>query len=264
MTLGDSTSFTPAITLKLPQPLKLPTKGIKLVGGLITQLEASCINMIEADHLEQVHTTIHHIMVDAVTNSGQVLLVDLANCFSPQKISSIAFDKELHGQLILQQIGLARPFQIHQAVSIIKELVRQVEQASKPHLIVITDISSLFFDHNLAKEDPEFPVPQLEKLRQCIGILESLVVQGHTVVISNRSRRTKSVSIPQKYRNTSTLLNYSAKVHIRIDHGENYRRIRLISHPYLPENELIERDLSNMIKKRKPAEQRSLNEFFEQ
>jgi len=228
--------FQPANSLpaSLPEPLVLPASTQDFLHQLITQLEVGCINMIGGDQLQDIHAHLHEIMVNAIAQDWHITFIDLANCFNPQKIGTLAFEYGMHSQLVLQQIGLARPFQIHQAVSIILNLVRQVEQtATRKNLIVLTDVSSMFFNQAVANEDPDFPIPQLAQMRQCIGILESLAVQGNIVLITERNQQKLShlVSEPVKEVKAASL-QYSAKLHLQL--LQNSSEIKLLAHPYLP------------------------------
>jgi len=258
-----SDTFTTATGMLLPAPLELPEPMKNHLGSIIEQLETGCISMIESDDLKNLHQTMHHLMVAAIAQDWQVALIDLANCFNPQLISSIAFDQGMHAQLVLEQIGLARPFQIHQATSIIKNLVGHLRKFDEKHLVIVTDISSLFFDPGIANEDPLFPLPQLEQMRQSVGILQSLSVQGHSILITDALSRVKSVLHSREVPEIKPAsLQYSAKLHIIAQKTQGNRKVELISHPYLSQATTFIKQLPKSKHRFQKHQQADLADYF--
>jgi hypothetical protein len=132
-------------------------------------------------------------MARATESGWQVKLIDIANCFNPQLIGALHFNNAVSPQQILQNISLARPFQFHQASSIIKQLPSEVDD-TPPQLIIVTDISAQFFDPSLVTENKQFPVAQLELLRHVLGVLQGLATQGHMIIITEQTDRKESLS----------------------------------------------------------------------
>jgi hypothetical protein len=146
----------------------------------------------------------------------------------------------------LRNISLARPFQLHQSVSIIRQLVNEINRSTevdepiKPQLIIVTDISAQFFDPTLASEDKAYPVPQLELLRHVLGILQGLAVAGNVVIMTDQTKRKKAFTEMNQTRDNlnrrvqATCLAYASNIHIRIETIDKERKTYLFNHPFLP------------------------------
>jgi RecA/RadA recombinase len=176
-------------------------------------------------------------MARATESGWQVKLIDIANCFNPQLIGALHFNNAVNPQQILQNISLARPFQFHQASSIIKQLPSEVDD-THPQLIIVTDISAQFFDPSLVTENKQFPVAQLELLRHVLGVLQGLATQGHMIIITEQTNRKESLSSTNATEKPTRVhvssLSYASKIHLRIKNSENERQVLLLTHPCLP------------------------------
>lgn len=232
----DATSFHDASTktIRLPESLQV------YLCGFLDHFESGLITLLEGDSpsIKIIHSELHQVMIDVVKNKWQVKLIDIANCFDPHLISTLCFQDGMDPRHVLQQISLARPFQIYQSASIIKQLNEQLSK-NKPkqkQLIIVTCISSQFFDSSIANEDPNFPLPQLDLLRHSLGILQGLAIQGHTVVMTELTESnspTLKTENKEDHRIKNTSLAYASKIHIRMSSGQASRRVELKNHPFL-------------------------------
>lgn len=281
--LGVSqTGFTTATVLQelLEQDTKIvaiPPVLQKLLGGSIDRLENGAIHLIETDDIKPVHQAIHTLMFQAVMDGWQIMFVDVANCFNPHLFGEIAADANEEGYQLLKRIQLARPFQIHQSVAIIEQLAKRVAQIQKfqpgKRLLILTGISAQFFDLQQANEDKDFPVPQLEKLRYVLGIIQGLATQGHTVLLTDSTKDFGSSKIINDAKNQKeypriqmSALAYTANVHIRIKTEEFERhfmkKVEMLNHPF-KEPKFVQYRIQKERRKRKPDTlQQDLSEWF--
>ncbi|OLS22091.1 MAG: hypothetical protein HeimC2_30670 [Candidatus Heimdallarchaeota archaeon LC_2] len=232
----DATSFHGAFAeiIRLPESLQV------YLCGFLDHFESGLITLLEGDgqSIKTLHSELHQVMIDVVKNKWQVKLIDIANCFDPHLISTLCFQDDIDPRHVLQQISLARPFQIYQSASIIKQLEVQLSK-NKPtqkQLIIITCISSQFFDSSIANEDPNFPLPQLDLLRHSLGILQGLAIQGHTIVMTELTETRISRQLTEgknDCRVQDSSLAYAGKIHIRISSRQTSRRVELVNHPFL-------------------------------
>ncbi|MDH5403656.1 MAG: hypothetical protein OEZ01_01265 [Candidatus Heimdallarchaeota archaeon] len=253
-------TFMPAASLAktLPSPLKVSHNLNLLLGGVINNFEAATVNLIEFEDVASIHQEIHAQLVDATLSGWGIKFIDIANCYNPNQIAEYAFEKGISAHLVLKNIKLARPFQIHHSISIIRQLQHEILKTPKKQLIVVTDLSVQFFDPQLANEDPEFPLPQLEQFRYCLGILQKIAIQGNMVLITDRlHRRYRLKEATGHERIHANALDYCAKVHLRIEKTHDGRKISLRAHPYLEPKTINQRFLN-----RSSTKQMKLDGFF--
>jgi len=220
--------------------LKLQEAFQVYLCGFLESFENGIITLLEGDRrsIKTVHIELHHLMVRAVENNWDVRLIDIANCFDPQLVSTLCFENGIDPHKVLQYISLARPFQMYQSASIIKQLKQKLsgKKPQRKQLIVVTCISSQFFDESLASEDPNYPLPQLDLLRHTLGALQSLATRGHTIVMTDLTEGIVSLAkntSKHDIRIQNTSLSYVSKIHLRISHDDTYRRVELLNHPFL-------------------------------
>jgi hypothetical protein len=247
--------------------LKLQEAFQVYLCGFLESFESSTVTLLEGDKrgIKTVHTELHHLMVRAVENNWDVRLIDIANCFDPQLVSTLCFENGINPHKVLQYISLARPFQMYQSASIIKQLKQKLsgKKHKRRQLIIVTCISSQFFDESLASEDPNYPLPQLDLLRHTLGALQSLATQGHTIVMTDLVESIASLTKNSKKHTTrvqNTSLSYVSKIHLRISHNDTHRRVELLNHPFLSAEtttvKLLKHEIFIDIK------QKSLDEWF--
>lgn len=263
----QSTGFTSASMLDTSF-LNVPASLHTHIAGVIDHFESGTITLLESDDVSTIHEELHVLMANSIELGLKVKLIDIANCFNPHLISTITFNSKIDSHQVLQNISLARPFQLHQSVSIIKQLAKEVtekHQSTTPQLIIITNISAQFFDFALASEDKNFPIPQLELLRHVLGILKGLATQGHTIVITDQTKqKNHPVEVKPAHlinRVQTGCLSYTSNVHIRIETSEKERKIYLLNHPFLPENQKSVK-LSKHKTKKIDSKQTSLDNWY--
>ena len=109
----DATSFygASAKIIRLPESLQV------YLCGFLDHFESGLITLLEGDlsSIKAIHSELHQVMIDVVKNKWQVKLIDIANCFDPHLISTLCFQDGVDPRHVLQQISLARPFQIYQS-----------------------------------------------------------------------------------------------------------------------------------------------------
>jgi len=203
--------------------LKLQEAFQVYLCGFLESFENGIITLLEGDRrsIKTVHIELHHLMVRAVENNWDVRLIDIANCFDPQLVSTLCFENGIDPHKVLQYISLQK---------------LSGKKPQRKQLIVVTCISSQFFDESLASEDPNYPLPQLDLLRHTLGALQSLATRGHTIVMTDLTEGIVSLAkntSKHDIRIQNTSLSYVSKIHLRISHDDTYRRVELLNHPFL-------------------------------
>jgi len=229
--------FATPHTLRVPQSLRL------YLGGTIRTFEPGAITLLEGDRksIRELHQELLRVMVHAVMDQWQIKLIDISNTFDPHRLSTLAFEEQVSPHHILENISLARPFQIFQSASIIKQLHEDVlkQPSTTPLetlLIVVTGISSQFLDPGQASEDKDFPVRQLELLRHSLGILQGLAMLGATVIMTEHTEFHSPIPVQLskeatvRYQDAS--LAYVSKVHLSVKQTDHNRTVILKTHPY--------------------------------
>ncbi|MHA2101714.1 MAG: hypothetical protein ACW99A_23955, partial [Candidatus Kariarchaeaceae archaeon] len=250
--------------------LQLPDTFQSYIAGFIEKLPYNTITLFEGDKksVRKFHEEIHQLMVKAIQEGFEVRLIDIANCFNPQLISTLCLEDAENPHIILKQIKLARPFQMFQSASIIKQLAKILakDPPKRPQLIIITCISSQFFDAAASNEDPNFPVPQLELFRHTLGVVQSLASQGYTIIATELLESNPGLDISNnknekvELRVQNNSLSHVSKVHIRVSEMGNSRRVELMNHPTLApqaSNITLDKDISAL-----DGAQTSLNDWF--
>ena len=245
---------------KKPSSLNMPDKFLKSIGNILQTIERGYIHLIESNNLRDLHRDIHWIIVDAIKNKWNVILIDMNNSFNPHLISEIAFENKIQNYEVLQRINLARPFQIEQAINTIRRLKNEIKSNNKNELIIITDIYARFFktEHNTMRKKEL--IKQFEDVQRCIGVLRELAVDGYTLLVTQNTiiHDTNGKSI------SPASLKYAAKIHLKIINSLKCKKIKLLNHPNLPYQEkilIIDTKKSNNAKTH-DSMQSDLNDFY--
>lgn len=233
--------------------IPLPKSLIEIISEIIPGFEQGFITLIQSDQLKDIHRSLHETMLEAFNRGMEVKLVDMSNVFNPHIFSKFSQSTGVNLNKLLRNIQLARPFQMYQCISIINQLLMRTESASSKYLIVVTDISSQFFQA-AENADPRTLLKILEDVRHMMGGLQKLSTRGHTIIITNDNSQKGATVLNRMF---STI----AKIHLSISHRKQVREIKLINHPYLPPSKrLIPLQLKR--KRRKKLESMPLNGYF--
>ena len=245
---------------KKPSSLNMPDKFLNSIGNILQTIERGYIHLIESNNLRDLHRDIHWIIVDAIKNKWNVILIDMNNSFNPHLISEIAFENKIQNYEVLQRINLARPFQIEQAINTIRRLKNEIKSNNKNQLIIITDIYARFFksEHNTMRKKEL--IKQFEDVQRCIGVLRELAVDGYTLLVTQNTIIHDTNGKPI----SPASLKYAAKIHLKITNSLKCKKIKLLNHPNLPYQEkilMIDTKKSNNTKTH-DSMQSDLNDFY--
>ncbi len=238
--------------------LSLPVWRYPRLGVLLDKWEPATLHLVESNTLRELHTTLHKVMVDAIISGYFVLLVDNANCFNPHNLDEIAYNSSISTIEVLEQIKIARPFQMFQTQEIVNNLTSQLS-SEKENLVVVTSVSELFLEPAI---NSELDQNNYMLLSSVVGTLKKLALNNATVILTdNLNRKIQSrervtpearpVDIPKS-------LAYGAKVHLQLHTSESGEfSDRLLAHPYKERNSVISQKLD------KSEEQLTLIDFFD-
>ena len=108
--------------------------------------------------------------------------------FSPQLINKYATNRGLNPDDPLKAIKLARPFQMFQARQLVKDICKKIEKSDKKHLIVITNLSDIFFDPAI-NTIPNPGKSSYELFRNSLEKLQKLALQDNIIIFAENKEK---------------------------------------------------------------------------
>ena len=87
--------------------------------------------------------------------NSSVVFVDGGNSFDPYIVAKIAQSYSLDSRLALERIHVSRAFTAYQLSSLILEKLEPFLRRKKAKLLIVSDISALFFDKDVPKTEAE-------------------------------------------------------------------------------------------------------------
>jgi len=119
---------------------------------------------------------------------SSVVFVDGGNSFSPYLVAEVARGYGLDSKSVLKRIYVSRAFTAYQLSSLILEKLEPFLNGKRAKLLVVSDISSLFFDKDIPRtEAKDLFVKVCAKLSDIASKKQSIVAA--TYFPSRRSRR---------------------------------------------------------------------------
>lgn len=117
-----------------------------------------------------------------------VVFVDGGNSFNPYSVSEIAQSYALDSRLVLEKIYISRAFTAYQLSSLILEKLEPFLRRKRSKLLVVSDVTSLFFDKDIPKTEAKSLFMKVcAKLSEIAARKKSIVVT--TYFPERRSKR---------------------------------------------------------------------------
>jgi RecA/RadA recombinase len=111
---------------------------------------------------------------------SSVVFVDGGNSFSPYMIAELARNNDLDSRATLESIYVSRSFTTYQFSSLILEKLEPFVRSKKVRLLVVSDISSLFFDKDVPKiEAKDLFIKICAKLSDIAANKQIIIVVAH-------------------------------------------------------------------------------------
>ena len=119
---------------------------------------------------------------------SSAVFVDGGNSFSPYLVAEIARSYDLDSRAVLEKIYVSRAFTAYQLSSLILEKLEPFLNRKRSRLLVVSDITSLFFDRDIPKtEAKDLFMKACAKLSEIAARKKSIVVV--TYFPERRSKR---------------------------------------------------------------------------
>jgi RecA/RadA recombinase len=109
---------------------------------------------------------------------SSVVFVDGGNSFSPYMVAGLARDHGLDTRAALENICVSRAFTAYQLSSLILEKLEPFLRSKKAKLLVVSDVSSLFFDKDIPKTEAK------DLFIKTCAKLSDIAVNKQTIVIA--------------------------------------------------------------------------------
>jgi len=111
---------------------------------------------------------------------SSVIFVDGGNSFNPYSVSEIAQSHGLDSKLVLEKIYISRAFTAYQLSSLILEKLESFLRRKRSKLLVVSDITSLFFDRDIPEtEAKDLFMKVCAKLSEIAARKKSIVVTSY-------------------------------------------------------------------------------------
>jgi RecA/RadA recombinase len=109
-----------------------------------------------------------------------VVFVDGGNSFNPYFVAEVARSYGLDSRSVLERIYVSRAFTVHQLSSLILERLGSFLRRRKAKLLVVSDVSSLFFDRDIPKsEAKDLFMKVCRKLSEIAANKQAIVVASY-------------------------------------------------------------------------------------
>ena len=106
------------------------------------------------------------------------VFVDGGNLFSPYAIAETARNCGLEYRAVLNRVYVSRAFTAYQFASLISEKLRSVLKKTRAQLLVVSDITSLFFDRDLSRTEAR------ELFTKTCSTLSEIALEKRAVVVA--------------------------------------------------------------------------------
>jgi hypothetical protein len=117
-----------------------------------------------------------------------VIFVDGGNSFSPYLVAELARNYDLDSRTALEGIYISRAFTAYQLSSLILEKLGPFLRSKKAKLLVVSDISALFFDKDIPKiEAKDLFIKICTKLSDIVATKQTIIVATYSP--DKRSKR---------------------------------------------------------------------------
>lgn len=118
--------------------------------------------------------------------NSSVIFVDGGNSFSPYLVAELARSYGLDSRTVLEKIYVSRAFTAYQLSSLIMEKLESFLKSKKAKLLIVSDISSLFFDKDIPKTEAK------DLFMKICTKLSEIAANKQTIVIASYFPERKS------------------------------------------------------------------------
>lgn len=128
--------------------------GVQVLDDIFPGFEAGDFVVLYEDRVSFMSSTLCvrcMIPPDKDGLGSSVVFVDGGNLFSPYSLAEIARNHGLDSRKILERIYVSRAFTAYQFSSLILEKLETFLNSKRARLLVVSDITSLFFDRDIPK-----------------------------------------------------------------------------------------------------------------
>jgi len=118
---------------------------------------------------------------------SSVVFVDGGNSFNPYIVAELARSYGLDSRTTLENIYVSRAFTAYQLSSLVLEKLEPFLKSKKARLLVVSDISSLFFDKDIPKSEAK------DLFIKTCGKLSDIAANQQTIIVATHfpDRRSK-------------------------------------------------------------------------
>jgi RecA/RadA recombinase len=130
--------------------------GVQVLDNIFPGFEAGDLIILYGDHASFMSFALCARCMTPPDKGGlgsSVVFVDGGNSFSPYLLAKIARSHGLDSRRILERIYVSRAFTAYQLSSLILEKLEPFLNCKRARLLVVSDITSLFFDRDIPKTE---------------------------------------------------------------------------------------------------------------
>jgi hypothetical protein len=179
--------------------------------------------------------------------SKKVVYIDCNNHFNPYNISKLAVRETLSPVNVLKNILISRAFTWEQMVEVLENRISCLDNVK---ILMVSGLTAFW---------PDYELKSFEQLLQALSGIKHILFKTAPLIILTCPSNAYSEIKPQggKY------LAHFGNVLVAINRKERYIEYRLIQHPSLPEERIIERTPSSPKRGRKiPLKNATIDQWF--
>jgi hypothetical protein len=155
---------------------------------------------------------------------SDVIFLDGGNVFDAYAISEYAIRHQLNAERTLARIHLSRALTYHQLSTLINEKLSQAVDLFKARLVVVSDITALYCDPDVAKQQEQ---ESLDIFRRDVRSLTALAEKKNSLIIATNHQL--------RNRRMDDALLRTAPVSVKLDDHDTFTQLTLTRHPFTPQ-----------------------------
>jgi hypothetical protein len=146
----------PALSVLSAEKVRRLSLGVSVLDDVFPGFEAGDFIVLHGDNVRSLAFAlcVHCELAPEKGGLGSsVVFVDGGNSFSPYMVAETARSYGLDSKAVLERIHVSRAFTAYQFSSLVLEGLESFLNSKKSKLLVVSDITSLFFDRDIPKTE---------------------------------------------------------------------------------------------------------------
>jgi len=178
----------------------------------------------DASHSLSLLLCVRAVLPQPLGPNTDVIFIDGGNDLDPYAISRRSIEHDLNPQRVLERIHLSRTFTYHQLSSLIVEKLSDAIEKYNARLAVISDITALYCDPDIQREDRQ---AALNIFTKTVRFLGALAEQKRILIVAT--------SLQSRNACMDNILLRTAHVSAKLEERDALVQVTVMRHPWIPQ-----------------------------